>query len=47
VLMGDGNCAETAWTFLGFSIPEQTLALFCATIVISLWQATRLYPDQR
>jgi len=47
VLMGDGNCAETAWTFLGFSIPEQTLALFCTTIVISLWQATRLYPDPR
>lgn len=46
VLMGDGNCADTAWTFLGFSIPEQTLALFCATILICLWQAVRLYPDR-
>lgn len=45
VLMGDGNCADTVWTFLGFSIPEQTLGLFCATILICLWQATRLYPD--
>ena len=24
VLMGDGNCAETVWTFMGLSIPEQT-----------------------
>ncbi len=41
VLMGDGNCAETVWTFLGLSIPEQTLLLFCVTIVICLWQAAR------
>jgi disulfide bond formation protein DsbB len=46
VLMGDGNCAETMWTFLGFSIPEQTLALFTVAAVICLWQAFRQYPDQ-
>ena len=42
VLMGDGNCAETVWTFLGFSIPEQTLALFAVTTVICLWQTLRI-----
>ena len=47
VLMGDGNCAETAWTFLGLSIPEQTLALFCVTIAVCLWQGIRSAPDQK
>ena len=46
VLMGDGNCAEKMWTFLGFSIPEQTLALFVATGAVCLWQTFRTYPDQ-
>lgn len=46
VMMGDGNCAETMWTFLGFSIPEQTLALFAFTTIISLWQTFRKYPDR-
>lgn len=41
VMMGDGNCADTVWTFLGFSIPEQTLALFSVLIVICLWQTLR------
>lgn len=41
VLMGDGNCAETHWTLLGFSIPEQTLMLFVVIALISLWQALR------
>ncbi|HDY83556.1 MAG TPA: disulfide bond formation protein B [Halieaceae bacterium] len=46
VLMGDGNCADTLWTFLGLSIPEQTLALFVVVTAICLWQAFRKYPDQ-
>jgi disulfide bond formation protein DsbB len=46
VMMGDGNCAETMWTFLGLSIPEQTLALFAVATAICLWQAFRKYPDQ-
>ena len=46
VLMGDGNCAETMWTFLGLSIPEQTLALFAVVTAICLWQTFRKYPDQ-
>jgi len=41
VMMGDGNCAETQWTFLGLSIPEQTLALFVVLIALSLWQMLR------
>ena len=41
VLMGDGNCADTVWTLLGFSIPEQTLALFAALLVVSAWQTLR------
>jgi disulfide bond formation protein DsbB len=45
VLMGDGNCAETMWTFLGLSIPEQTLALFAVITSICLWQTLRTYPD--
>jgi disulfide bond formation protein DsbB len=41
VMMGDGNCAETVWTFLGFSIPEQTLALFLFLAALSLYQLLR------
>ncbi|MEP1469548.1 MAG: disulfide bond formation protein B [Halieaceae bacterium] len=41
VMMGDGNCAETVWTLFGFSIPEQTLALFVVLIVASVWQTLR------
>lgn len=41
VMMGDGNCAETVWTFMGLSIPEQTLIIFVVASVISLWQTFR------
>lgn len=44
VLMGDGNCADVSWTFLGLSIPEQTLLLFVAILLISLWQLVRARP---
>ena len=47
LLMGDGNCADVAWTFLGMSIPEQTLLLFAVTIVTSLWLAFRDDPIRR
>lgn len=46
LLMGDGNCAETVWTFMGLSIPEQTLLLFCAALVVSAWQTFRAYPPR-
>ncbi|NQX88598.1 MAG: disulfide bond formation protein B [Halioglobus sp.] len=45
VLMGDGNCAETVWTFLGLSIPEQTLAVFCVALLVCLWQTVRYVPN--
>ncbi|RLQ20971.1 disulfide bond formation protein B [Seongchinamella sediminis] len=45
MMMGDGNCAETQWTFLGLSIPEQTLLLFVVTTLICLWQTFRSYPQ--
>ena len=45
VLMGDGNCAATVWTFMGLSIPEQTLILFALTALVCLWQMTRRYPQ--
>jgi disulfide bond formation protein DsbB len=41
VMMGDGNCADTVWTFLGFSIPQQTLALFLVLAGLSLYQLLR------
>ena len=46
VLMGNGNCADTVWTFLGLSIPEQTLTVFCVAILVSLWQVARVYPER-
>lgn len=41
VLMGDGNCADVHWTFLGMSIPLQTLLLFAAIALVNLWQLLR------
>ena len=38
IIMGDGNCAETVWTFVGFTIPQQTLGLFLFLGLISIWQ---------
>ena len=41
VLMGDGNCAEVVWTFLGLSIPQQALLLFTGLVAANLWQLAR------
>ena len=41
VLMGDGNCAETQWTALGLSIPEQTLVMAAGVLSVCLWQVLR------
>tara|TARA_B110000503_G_scaffold83460_1_gene127292 strand:+ start:1919 stop:2428 length:510 start_codon:yes stop_codon:yes gene_type:complete len=46
VLAGDGNCAEITWSVLGFSIPEQTLAVFCIALLVCLWQTVRVYPQR-
>ena len=42
----NGNCAKTVWTFVGLSIPEQTLLLFCAVLIVSVWQTCRAYPTR-
>jgi protein dithiol:quinone oxidoreductase len=41
VLMGDGNCADVVWTFMGLSIPELTLLLFIGVTGVCLWQLFR------
>mgnify|MGYP003382096853 CR=1 FL=1 len=41
VLMGDGECAAIHWTFLGLSIPEQTLVMAAVVLAICLWQIFR------
>lgn len=41
ILMGDGNCAEVSWTFLGLTIPEQTLLFFTVLGGACIWQMVR------
>lgn len=36
ILNGSGECAEIQWQFLGFSIPELTLALFVVFLGLSI-----------
>lgn len=42
VLKGSGECALIDWTFLGLSIPMQTLVLFVVILVILLVQLTKV-----
>lgn len=41
VFRGSGECAEIAWQFLGFSLPEVTLLMFSAYLILSLIQLFR------
>jgi disulfide bond formation protein DsbB len=41
LVLGDGNCAEVSWTFLGFSMGEWSLAWFVALGAAALWQLLR------
>ena len=41
LLMGDGNCHEVVWRFLGMSIPEWTLAWFVLYLLVNVWQMVR------
>ncbi len=41
VLTGSGECAEIQWRFLGLTIPEQTLLVFVALVVLVLYQILR------
>ncbi len=36
VFKGSGECAEIAWTFLGLTIPEQTLLVFAFLTIVLL-----------
>ncbi len=36
VFTGSGQCAEISWTFLGLTIPQQTLLLFIVLLIMSL-----------
>lgn len=45
VFAGSGECASIEWTFMGLSIPEQSLILFSILIlvhVLILWRIVRL-----
>lgn len=37
VFQGSGECAEVVWRFLGLSIPEWTLIVFCAMAAFGLY----------
>lgn len=41
LVTGDGNCAEVVWSFLGFSMPEWSLACFFALMLACCWQIIR------
>lgn len=41
VLTGSGSCADVSWTFVGLTIPEQTLILFIIFLVLSVIQTLR------
>ncbi|HFD78877.1 MAG TPA: disulfide bond formation protein B [Gammaproteobacteria bacterium] len=41
ILQGSGECAAIQWSFLGLSIPEQTLLLFAALAALALIQLLR------
>ena len=34
IFTGSGQCAEVSWTFLGMTIPQQTLLLFIVLIIL-------------
>ncbi len=41
VFLGDGNCAEVHWTFLGLSMPGWTLVWFIGLGGMTLWLTIR------
>jgi len=40
-LTGSGSCADTNWTFVDLTIPEQTLILFVILLILSIIQPLR------
>mgnify|MGYP000389169489 CR=1 FL=1 len=41
LLLGDGNCAEVVWRFIGLSMAEWSLIGLTGLAAASLWQALR------
>ena len=41
LFMGDGNCAEVIWSFLGFSMGEWSLLCFIGFFIVSSWHILR------
>ncbi len=41
LMMGDGNCAEVVWTFLGLSMPGWTLICFSGFALFGFWHMLR------
>ena len=37
VFTGSGQCAEVSWTFLGLTIPQQTLLLFAMLLILVIY----------
>ena len=42
LMMGDGNCAEVQWTFLGLSMPTWSLIAFIGLLLLSLFNSLLL-----
>ncbi len=42
VFAGSGECASIDWTFLGFSIPEQSLLLFSLLLIVHILILVRI-----
>jgi len=47
VLSGSGECADVQWQFLGFSMPEWTLAIFVCFIVAGFYFLLKSSPHRR
>ena len=41
LFMGDGNCAEVIWSFLGLSMGEWSLLWFIGFFIASIWHILR------
>ena len=45
IFTGSGQCAEVSWTFLGMTIPQQTLLLFVVLMILII--VAHLQSDER
>ena len=41
IFTGSGQCAEVSWTFIGMTIPQQTLLLFILLLVLTVFAHCR------